>query len=155
MPLNLEEIYNNQTELFMIKRPGSYDFEHECRLMLISKQSYYDYDLIAFIMPNSNYQVLTLSYDRANKRFFENELKGSWIIELDDGVTGNTGRGYVLKGGKKSKKRKISVNKQEKENKCSVHYRSISIMKTKPSGYVMYIIIAYLHIPCLLRFTLA
>jgi hypothetical protein len=113
MPLNLEEIYNNQTELFMIKRPSSYDFEHGYRFRLISKQSYYDYDLIAFIMPNSNYQVLTLSYDRVNRRFFENELRGSWIIELDDG---NTGRGYVLKGGKKSKKRK-NKRKQTRKGK--------------------------------------
>jgi hypothetical protein len=56
MPLNLEEINNNQTELFKIKRPGSDGFELGYRFRLISIQPY-DYDLIAFIMPNSNYQV--------------------------------------------------------------------------------------------------
>jgi hypothetical protein len=116
MPLNLEEIANNQTELFKIKKPGSDEFELGYRFKLISKKPEYDYDLIAFKMPNSNYKVLILSYDRVNQRFYDNERHGYWIIELDDGVTGNTGREYVLKGGKKSKKRK-NKRKQTRKRK--------------------------------------
>jgi hypothetical protein len=110
MPLNLEEIANNQTKLFKIKKPNS-KLERECRLMLISKKPDYDYDLIAFKMPNS--QLITLSYDRVNRRFYDNEQNGYWIIELDDDY--NDGP-PVLKGGKKSKKRK-NKRKQTRKRK--------------------------------------